>query len=152
MAAAPQGPALTAEARAVTFQPPSSRKMTMKSLVRLLGLTLVASLALSSGLRAQTLAPGTWTGSVIDPGGEEAAVTYEINMTGDTLHINLVIPEGPSFAFSNIHFDQGKLVFTWNANVDINCSLDPAEGGGYAGTCTDSEGKSGQMKMIPPTG
>lgn len=125
----------------------------MKSLVRQLGLSLGLVLALSSGLCAQTLAPGTWSGSVTDPGGDEAAVTYEVSVTGDTLHINMtvVVPDGPpAFPFTNIHFDQGKLLFTWNANVDINCSLDPVEGGGYAGTCTDTEGKSGQMRMIPP--
>jgi hypothetical protein len=125
----------------------------MKSLVRLFALTLVTLLTLSTGLRAQTLAPGTWTGSVTDPGGDEAPVKYEVTVAGDTLHINMTVdvPDGPpAFAFSNVHFDQGKLVFTWNANVDINCSLDPVDGGGYAGTCTDSEGKSGQMKMIPP--
>lgn len=125
----------------------------MKSLVRLLGLSAVALLALSTGLRAQTLHPGTWSGSVTDPGGEEAPVTYEVTVTGDTLHISMTVavPDGPpAFAFSNVHFEQGKLLFTWNANVDINCSLDPAEGGSYAGSCTDSEGKSGQMKMVPP--
>jgi hypothetical protein len=125
----------------------------MKSLVRLLGLTLVTLLGLNTGLRAQTLAPGTWTGSVTDPGGDEAPVTYAVSVTGDTLHISMTVavPDGPpAFPFTNVHFDQGKLLFTWNANVDINCSLDPAEGGGYAGSCTDSEGKSGQMKMVPP--
>lgn len=123
----------------------------MKSL-RLLGLVLATMFTLGSAARAQTLAAGTWTGSVTDPGGDEAPVTYEITQAGDTLHINMTVqvPDGPSFAFTNVRFDQGKLLFTWSANIDINCSLDPADGGTYAGTCTDSEGNSGQMKMIPP--
>ncbi len=125
----------------------------MKSLARLLGLVLAILFALAPAARAQTLAPGTWTGSVTDPDGDEAAVTYEVSVAGDTLHISMTvdIPGGPPpFPFSNVHFDQGKLVLIWSPGVDVNCSLDPAEGGGYAGTCTDSEGKSGQMKMIPP--
>jgi hypothetical protein len=124
----------------------------MKSL-RLLGLVLATMFTLGSAARAQTLAAGTWTGSIVDPGGDEAPVTYEVSVSGDTLHISMTVavPDGPpAFAFSNVHFDQGKLLFTWSANIDINCSLDPADGGGYAGTCTDSEGKSGQIKMIPP--
>ncbi|MEP7327243.1 MAG: hypothetical protein ABI836_14930 [Gemmatimonadota bacterium] len=125
----------------------------MKSLIRLLGLVLAILFPLTPAARAQTLAPGTWTGSVTDPQGNEAPVTYDVSVTGDTLHISMTveIPEGPSaFAFSNIRFDQGKLQLTWSPGVDVDCSLDPAEGGSYAGTCTDSEGKSGQMKMIPP--
>jgi hypothetical protein len=125
----------------------------MKSLLRLLGLVLATTLTLASAARAQTLAAGTWTGSIVDPGGDEAPVTYEVSTTGDSLHISMTVavPDGPpAFVFSNIHFDQGKLLFTWSANIDINCSLDPADGGSYSGTCTDSEGKSGQIKMIPP--
>lgn len=124
----------------------------MKSL-RLLGLSLLLLVGLGSGLGAQTLAPGTWTGTVTDPGGDEAAVTYAVTVTGDTLHIDMTIPEGPvTFTFNNIRFEGGKLLFTWNANIDINCSLDPSADGSYSGTCTDTEGASGQLRMIPPAG
>ena len=126
--------------------------MTVK-LIRLLGLAAVLLLTLGSGLFGQTLKPGTWSGAVTDPEGEEAAVTYEVTLSGDTIGINMtvVIPDAPPpFVFSNVHFDQGKLLFTWVAGVDINCTLDPAADGSYAGTCTDTEGKSGRMTMSPP--
>lgn len=124
----------------------------MKLVLRRLGIGLAALFALNTGLHAQspTLAPGTWTGSIVDPGGEEASVTYEVSVTGDTLRIELKVPEGPSFSFSNIRFEGGSLLFTWLANISIECKLDAAEAGSYSGTCTDSSGESGHMTMVPP--
>ncbi len=101
-------------------------------------------------LEAQNLTPGTWTGSVVDPGGESVDVSYVVGMSGDTTQITMTAPEGHVAAFTNIHFEGTKLVFSWEAGVKIDCILDPAEGGAYSGSCTDTSGASGRMTMVPP--
>ncbi|MEO8200029.1 MAG: hypothetical protein ABI679_05850 [Gemmatimonadota bacterium] len=114
-------------------------------------LLLVALMAGSiTRLNAQKLETGTWTGTLTDPGGDVIDVTYAVALSGDTLQITMSAAEGLSAAFSNIRFEEGKMVFSWEANTKIDCTLSPAEGGGYAGACTDSNGGRGQMTMVPP--
>jgi hypothetical protein len=104
----------------------------------------------TSRLNAQKLEPGTWTGTVVDPGGESVDVTFIVMMAGDTIQITMSAGEEHTMAFSNVHFDDGKLLFTWEPGIRIDCVLNPADAGGYAGTCTDTSGESGQMTMVPP--
>jgi len=101
-------------------------------------------------LEGQQLQTGTWTGTVVDPGGEPIGVSFDVHSAGDTTAISMIIPEGPTFAMSEIHFDQTKLVFTWDAGVKIVCTLDPATEGSYSGSCIDESGNSGTMTMVPP--
>jgi hypothetical protein len=103
-------------------------------------------------LQAQKLEAGTWTGTSTDPMGQTQNVTYTVSTTGDTLRISIGIPDGPTLAFSDVHFEQGKLMF-WvgmDESRRITCALDPADGGGYAGECSDTEGQHGQLTMVPP--
>lgn len=107
-------------------------------------------MASTARLNAQKLEPGTWTGTIVDPGGESADVTYLVAISGDTIQVTMSAPEGHTFSFSKVRFEEGKLLFSWEANTNIDCILNPAESGSYSGTCTDSSGASGQMTMVPP--
>jgi hypothetical protein len=122
----------------------------MKSSVRVIGLLLALFAAGVTGLQAQRMAQGTWTGKGVDPGGEEFPITFEVASAGDSLSIMIVGPDGESMALSKIRFEEGKLLFTWEPGVVVNCVLSPVEGGGYSGPCTDENGGSGIITMTPP--
>ena len=78
------------------------------------------------------------------------AQKLEPGISGDTIQVTMSAPEGHTFSFSKVRFEEGKLLFSWEANTNIDCILNPAESGSYSGTCTDSSGASGQMTMVPP--
>ena len=111
---------------------------------------MVLVAAAATQLEAQKLETGTWTGTISDPDGESFSISFEVQNTSDTLAVTMVGPGGERMAFSNIRFDEGKLLFTWEPGVAINCALSPVERGGYSGPCTDEEGKTGQITMTPP--
>ncbi|MEO8294739.1 MAG: hypothetical protein ABI613_04415 [Gemmatimonadota bacterium] len=101
-------------------------------------------------LNAQKLESGTWTGAIVDPGGESVDVTYLVLTAGDTLKISLAAPEGHSAEFTNIRFEGGNLLFSWEPGIQIDCVLMPGEAGSFSGACTDASGESGHMTMAPP--
>ena len=113
---------------------------------------ILACLSLGSTARmeAQTLNPGTWTGSITDPGGEAIDVTYQVTTLGDTLHIDLMLPEAPPVPFVDIKMEGGKLRFSWDVGQIITCELAAVETGGFTGPCTDPSGGTGTMVMVPP--
>ena len=115
-------------------------------------LAIVACLSVgsTSPLEAQTLNAGTWTGTITDPAGEAIDVTYQVTTQGDTLHIDLLLPESPPVPFADITLQDGKLRFTWDVGQIITCELAPVETGGFSGPCTDPSGGSGIMVMVPP--
>jgi hypothetical protein len=124
----------------------------MKSSLRFLGLLLALVVASTTGLQAQKLASGTWTGKGVDPGGEEFPITFEVQTTGDSISIAMVGPDGERMALTEIHFEEGKLLFTWEPGVVVKCTLSPVDGGGYSGPCTDDSGGTGIITMTPPQG
>jgi len=102
---------------------------------------------------AQTLAPGTWGGHVIDPGGDQIDVSFSVRQSDSLgLQISMAGPDGMSFEFTEVRFESGKLMFLWSPGIEIKCVLEPGDGGSYQGTCTDEEGASGTMVMRPPAG
>ncbi len=119
-----------------------------------LGITLVifAALAAPATLPAQTLLAGTWTGTMSPPSDSPVAVTYEVAGSGDSLAVTMVLPNGMRAPFSEVRMADGKLLFQWAAGPTIvKCELAKQESGGFRGPCTDSEGMTGQMEMVPPT-
>lgn len=115
-----------------------------------LAFVVVLSAASASDLNAQTVATGTWTGTVTPPDGQITDVQYTVATVGDTLQISLNIPNGPSFPFSNIRLDKGNLLFSWSPDVTIDCSLAQQKDGSFQGDCTDKRGVTGQLAMVPP--
>jgi hypothetical protein len=124
----------------------------MKSSLRSLGLLLALIVASTTGLQAQKLASGTWTGKGVDPGGEEFPITFEVQTTGDSISIAMVGPDGERIDLTEIHFADGKLLFKWSPGPIISCELSPVDGGGYSGPCTDDSGGTGIITMTPPQG
>jgi hypothetical protein len=122
--------------------------MRIRSRVAVLTLALIGATALT--LQAQSLKTGTWTGKGIAPEGEEFAITLDVQMKGDTLVIAMHAPDGAILPLTNIRFEDSKLLFTFTPGVVVNCTLSPVEGGGYSGPCTDEEGGTGEITMMPP--
>ena len=123
----------------------------MKTAIRLVGVLLALLAGTTTGLQAQKLAPGTWTGKGVDPGGEEFPLTFDVQTTGDSIAIAMIGPDGERMELSGIKFEEGKLLFQWAPGPVINCVLSPIEGGGYSGPCTDESGGTGVITMSPPS-
>lgn len=122
----------------------------MRTFVRLLGLLLVLLGGSTTGLNAQGLISGTWTGKGVDPGGEEFPISFEVQTTGDSISITMLGPDGERMPLSQVRLEEGKLLFVWSPGVVINCVLSPVEGGGFSGPCTDESGGTGVITMTPP--
>lgn len=119
-----------------------------------LGITLAIAAALAAPvtLPAQNLAAGTWTGTMSPPTDAAVAVTFEVSGTGDSLAVTMVLPGGQRASFSDLRLADGKLLFQWAAGpTTVKCELAKQETGGFRGPCTDSEGMTGQIEMVPPT-
>ncbi len=123
----------------------------MRSAVRVLALLALLSGA-TTGAEAQGLKSGTWSGTGAGPGGEAFDITFEVRNDGDSLSIALIAPDGESFPLSQIRLEEGKLLFQWEPGVVVNCVLVPGEGGSFSGPCTDEEGGTGTLTMVPPQG
>jgi hypothetical protein len=102
-------------------------------------------------LHAQKLAAGSWTGTMSPPDDDAVAVTYDVAGSGDSLAITMHGPGGRQLPFSHIRFENDTLLFEWSpGETNIRCALVVQADGGYKGPCTDSEGKTGQLVMVPP--
>ena len=106
--------------------------------------------AAPSLLHAQTLAVGTWTGFIIPPGESSTDMTYQVTIENDSLKVMMVVPDGPSFPFVRIRFEEKTLLFDWEPGVVVHCKLEPSDDGGYKGECVDDSGATGTMAMVPP--
>ena len=123
----------------------------MRMTLRLLGLVALLAAGSLTTLHAQTLESGKWTGTVVDPGGQSHEVSFDVQTVGDSLKISMTGgPESSTFAFRDIRFDNGKLLFTWEPGSPVNCVLEPVPTGGFSGPCTDEEGEGGVMTLVPP--
>ena len=122
--------------------------------ILLAALVAVISLALAPTATAQSLEEGTWTGSMRQPGdGDGFDISYEVTMDGDVLKIVLLPPEDADeerYEFNEIGMDDGNLVFWWQPGPRVDCVLEPLEGGGWEGECSDASGETGIMTMLPP--
>jgi hypothetical protein len=102
-------------------------------------------------LHAQSLAAGTWTGTMTPPTSGTVTVTYAVAGTGDSITISMKAPDGRQLPFNHIRFESGKLLFDWSpGGTTVTCALESQPDGGYRGPCTDLEGKTGHLAMVPP--
>jgi len=122
----------------------------MRTTVRLAGLLLAILAGTTTGLNAQKLASGTWTGNGVGPEGETFDISFDVQTSGDTLSIAMLGPNGERMPLTDIKFEEGKLLFRWDPDIVINCALSPVEGGGFSGPCTDVDGGTGVVTMNPP--
>ena len=116
---------------------------------KLLGIAF--AIALATPVCAQTMAPGTWTGSLSGgPNGESVSLTFDVTTTNDTLKIALVTPDGRSLPLANVRFEEGNLRFEIGPNNEGKCILKPTPTGGFKGDCTADDGDGAEMEMAPP--
>ena len=116
---------------------------------------LLAIAALPAAVaHAQSVGAGKWSGSVTDPSGHTRPVTYSVTGTGDSLTITLSdTPGGSPVSFANIRQTGDTLLFNWAGGArgaQLACTLVRQEDGAYEGSCADSEGSQGRMRMVPP--
>ena len=100
--------------------------------------------------QAQALVSGTWTGTVIPPNGELIEVTYTVHAADDSLSIMMHVPEMGDIPFRELHVTDDKLTCNWSVDTELMCEFDLKAGNQYEGTCTDIQGESGQVTMVPP--
>lgn len=119
-----------------------------------LPVTLAIALVLvgASALSGQTLAPGTWTGTMSPPNDSPAAVTFTVTGAGDSLAVTMNVPGMGTAPFNELRWDSGKLLFQWHAgDTLVKCALASEANGGYKGPCTDDQGGTGTIEMVPPS-
>lgn len=120
-------------------------------MMKSLSAVLVTAFVLAPHLSAQTIAVGTWTGTMTPPQQSAAPVTFEVSGSGDSLAVTMVAPGLGRAPFSQLRWVEGKLLFQWNADdVLVKCELSKQDSGSYRGPCTDAEGGTGQIEMVPP--
>jgi hypothetical protein len=110
--------------------------------------TTASALALCAAARAQ-LPTGEWTGTITPPEGAAEAVTFTVGEAGGELQISFDVG-GVTFDFRDIQVTDDAINFTWNPGIDVHCQLDLQEDSSYAGPCTDTNGDTGHIAMVPP--
>ena len=112
-------------------------------------------LALPVAASAQSAAPaklavGTWTGTIITPGNQEADnITYEVEYQADTLAITLVAGDHGKFALNEIKLADSKLSFSFVPGPKVVCALNWKDTA-YIGECKDDDGAIVPLTMTPP--
>ena len=119
------------------------------------GLALGLSvLQLPAPTRAQSLVAGSWSGAVTDPYGHSRPVLYSVAGPRDSLSITLSEPPGARpVAFADVHLLADTLTFKWAGGAQgsrVSCKLVRQTDGVYEGSCADSQGREGRMRMTPP--
>ena len=122
----------------------------MKTNIASLALLATLTLLLTPRAQAQTLEAGTWTGRISPPSGQTLDITYEVAVANDSLKISISVPEIGTFPFQDIRLEEDVLSFYWEPNEPLGCNLKRAENGTFSGECSDLEGNTGQLTMIPP--
>jgi len=112
-------------------------------------LSAVALLVMPSLASAQRLQAGTWTGTVTPPSGPIVDATFEVAESGDSVTIVLKVEFG-DFPFSNIRIAEDRLMFRFEPDTSVDCTLMLQEDGSYSGDCIDSNGEKGVIVMRPP--
>jgi hypothetical protein len=108
-------------------------------------------LAATAPLCAQTLPAGKWSGTMAPPSSEGVAVSFDVAGIDDSLVITMTGPDGRQIPFGAIRVESGKLEFQWSpGNTTVQCELTKQDDGTYRGPCTDTEGMTGQLAMVPP--
>ena len=119
-------------------------------LFALLGLPLAAC----TSAPAERLPEGTWTGTFTPMNHPDmhAPVTYDVRYADAALALSITAPDGTPLPARDVAYTADALRFTFDepdANVPLDCTLD-AEATGFAGRCTDAEGKWARFTMRPP--
>ena len=113
-------------------------------------------LAACSAPPPHALQEGTWTGGLTPMNHPDMVMplTYEVRRIHGKLSIVLINGETRTLTRS-IAIEGDTLSFVFNEpeeNVELTCALGRRADAGYAGRCTDAEGKWARFTMTPPEG
>jgi hypothetical protein len=87
------------------------------------------------------------------PSSESVSVSFDLTGLDDSLSITMSGPNGRQIPFSAIRLESGTLRFQWSpGNTTVQCELTRQDDGSYRGPCTDTQGLTGQIAMVRPTG
>lgn len=119
---------------------------------------LIGFLAACSTAPSQpALQEGTWTGGLTPMNHPDRVLplTYEVSRADDG-SLSLTLGSGDTQTPTrDVILDGDTLSFVFNEpeeNVELTCALGRQADAGYAGRCTDAEGKWGHFTMTPPSG
>jgi len=99
--------------------------------------------------RAADLETGDWTGTVTPPDGEMAQVTFAVSEEAGEPRIT-ISAMGMMLDFRDIEVTDSSIAFTWTPGPDVRCTLDLQDDSSYSGACTDPDGGTGHITMVPP--
>jgi hypothetical protein len=108
----------------------------------ILGLALI--LAAPAG--AQTLAAGTWTGSLNLSNGPTIQVQFIVQGEGDAMEIVMKAVDGPPRPVTDLELSDDELKFTWGA---FNCTLERKGDKQFEGECGGAA--EGQLSLAAPS-
>jgi len=104
-------------------------------------------------LSAQGIVTGKWSGSVTSPFGSTNQFILAVD-SSDSLAISLEeVPGIASVHFADVHLVADTLRFTWPvapSGAGLACRLVRQEDGAFEGICSDTDGREGRMRMVPP--
>lgn len=115
---------------------------------------LCLALLLAACGSSSRLEEGRWTGALtpMNHPNMENPVTYDVSYAGDALAVYLVGPGGATVPTRDLLLTADTLYFTFDEpeeNVPLDCALGREEDG-FAGRCTDADGKWARFTMRPP--
>jgi hypothetical protein len=113
-------------------------------LVPYFGVGVLASL-MAIPASAQTLAPGSWAGT-LRVGGARVAVEYVVQ-SGDSLAVTMKTASGPASPVTDLKVGERNLAFRWGA---FSCALDKKGSNKYEGDCKTDDGTAAQLSLNAP--
>lgn len=101
---------------------------------------------------AQDIESGTWSGTLVDPGGQEIPVSFEVSTVSDSLSIDMSSPAfgNMKMPLSDITLSDASLTFSFQPGPVVNCELEKMANGSFEGVCDDASGEEGMITMKPP--
>jgi hypothetical protein len=113
---------------------------------------LLFGLTVPAVCSAQSLKPGTWTGTVTPPGEDQAMpVTFDVTVHGDSLGVVLHAGDHGDFTMENGKHANGKVSFIFKPGGPVViCTLSRTEEGAFTGPCIGDDGSEAKMTMVPP--
>jgi hypothetical protein len=119
-------------------------------MIKRLALSIGVLLFCHASLAAQSLASGSWTGSVTGPGGNPLVVTYEVHTTGDSIAILIKTPDRGDYPVTNAKLAGETLTFAFQPGPTVECKLVRQADESFLGECAGEDDMRATMVMKPP--
>lgn len=107
------------------------------------------AVAVCSQVLAGEIQAGEWTGTISPPSGEDAPARFTIGEVDGQIQISISV-SGMMLELRDIEVTDDGIMFTWEPGPEVHCELNLQDDDSYAGECTDANGGTGYMTMVPP--